>query len=129
MNNKDRASNAIKWIDSLAVTEAAQGCSQLGDAVSGNCCLGYGCHILGIDYEASYPIEPAFSNSVGLHGDYGQTAARVNDIIDYIGCLALMNDEGYTFAEIAKVLRTKPYRFFKARVAKLIKDNYREVSV
>ena len=127
MNNKDRAERAINWIDSLSVTTERQGTKELGDPVRGFCCLGYGCYINKLDYQAAGMYSVPFQDLVGLIGRYGlpKSLAVGLGYDKYTGGLADDNDHGASFSEIATKLRTHPYRYLKAGVAKLVKDHYR----
>ena len=52
MINERKANDAIVWIDTLATTNVQQGRGRLGNSQMGYCCLGYGCKILDVKYNA-----------------------------------------------------------------------------
>lgn len=120
MKAKQQAKNAIEWIDGLAETNAKQGVAQLGDEELGFCCLGYGCKVLGVEYERVAGSSYAFQRSVGLRDADGTPL----DSDNFIALIILNDEDGYTFEEISKVLKDDPWQYFDDEVAKVIEKHY-----
>jgi hypothetical protein len=123
MNNQDKAENAIKWIDGLLKTRVKQGIEELGDSSSGYCCLGYGCKVLGLDYDPRGETSKSFSDSVGLMDESGlfeESEIGANDLTQ------LNDDIGYSFNKIAKFIKANANELFKKEVAKQIINHYQK---
>lgn len=120
MKAKQKAKNAIEWIDGLAETNAKQGVGSLGDEEMGFCCLGYGCKVLDLEYDRMESASYAFQRSVGLRDADGTTLDSDSSMT-----LISLNDEGgYSFKAISKVLKDDPWQYFDDEVAELIKKHY-----
>jgi hypothetical protein len=119
---QQQAENAIKWIDDLLVTTAKQGECQLGDESIGFCCLGRGCHVLGIDYDSERGSSKKFRHSVGLLDRCGHSP------VPGCGSLIHMNDiQKLTFAQIADHLIQNADAYFLDGVWQLIQEHYQGV--
>lgn len=119
---KQQSENAIKWIDDLLVTTAKQGECQLGDENRGFCCLGRGCHVLGIDYDSEKASSKKFRDSVGLVHRHGYSHNPD------LSTLIYLNDiEKLTFAQIADHLIQNADAYFIHGVYQLIQEHYQGV--
>jgi len=122
---RQKADNAIKWIDTLPdYPQAPRGSrGQLGNYEMGFCCLGTACHTLGIDYEPENDVSSDFAAAVGMNTASGRFKGfnlffRKRHLTD-------VNDSTLAgFKGIAKLLKTKPHWVFEKEVADLIKENY-----
>ncbi len=92
-----------KWIAALRSGEYEQAKGSLYDG-TGYCCLGVLCRIAGESVGAPnrrmYPKEE-FALSVGLVDEQGTLPQRGPR---GIGCLANLNDEGFSFEKIADII-------------------------
>jgi hypothetical protein len=124
MSNQDKAENAIKWINGLLKTKDKQGKEQLGDSSSGYCCLGYGCKVLGLNYNPLQGTSKSFGESVGLlkaSGYFGESKEFA------VKNLTEINDElGYSFKKIAKFIKANANELFEDDVAKQIINHYQK---
>jgi len=119
---EQQSENAIKWIDDLLITTAKQGECQLGDENRGFCCLGRGCHILGIDYDSEKATSKKFRDSVGLASRSGRPT------MPDLSTLIHLNDiKKLTFAQIADHLIQNADAYFLDGVWQLIQEHYQGV--
>jgi len=122
---RQKTDNAIKWIDTLPdYPQAPRGSrGQLGNYEMGFCCLGTGCHTLGIDYEPEGGLSARFAAAVGLINRDG--VFKDYNTFFGLGSLMCVNDSTLAgFKRIAKLLKTKPHWVFEKEVADLIKEHY-----
>jgi hypothetical protein len=122
---QDIANNAIKWIDGLSTTTVRQGFEKLGDAEVGFCCLGYGCVLMGVDYQPDDEFSEEFADRVGLRESDG-TAYDAGDImmLDEYYSLAEMNDGGRSFKEISDEIKNNLMYLFHPPVAERLREHY-----
>ena len=127
MKTKDKVANAIKWIDGLLVTRYKQGTGQLGGKMTGFCCLGYGCHILDIDYPTHHSYSEDFAESVGLeHRNSSFSPAAQVDGDSFCRSLADLNDTGkVSFNKIAKFMISRDFSMFEDKVAAKLVEHYK----
>jgi hypothetical protein len=140
MKTETKVANAIKWIDGLSKTRYKQGTRQLGNPQSGFCCLGYGCHLLEVDYFSNEGVSVDFKNRVGLLYTQGvfTLVAKFNNDDDCspspewewnngIGerTLTGLNDNlKYSFNAISKFIKANLGRLFQEDVADQLKEHY-----
>ncbi len=120
-----KAANTIRWINHLPDgKQAPKGRrGELGDVNNGFCCLGYGCHVLGIDFSSCDIVSDDLCNLTGLSDPNGRFPE--GNTFYFEKSLSFAND--YTnagFKRIARLMRTKPHWMFDADVADLIKAYY-----
>lgn len=129
MKTKDKVANAIKWIDGLLVTRYKQGEGQLGDKEQGFCCLGYGCHVLGVGYDPTSSFSGDFAEKVGLHNRTSSFRPAVQ-VDDFRTCnsLAELNDTGsVSFNKIAKFMINRDFSMFEDEVSDKLVEHYKQV--
>ena len=127
MNTANKVANAIKWIDGLLVTRYKQGKNMLGNKEIGFCCLGYGCHILDIDYSYAMGFNSDFAENVGLNHEEGlflpsEPSGRG------VPCSSIggLNDQaGWTFNQIAKFMISRDFSMFEDNVAGKLVEHYK----
>ena len=128
MKTKDKVANAIKWIDGLLVTRHKQGRKRLGNREVGFCCLGYGCHVIGIDYIPTMGFSRNFAVNVGLSHREGflipEEAARVG--ADYTTLADLNDRAGWSFNQIAKLMIRRNFSMFDGDVADKLVEHYKK---
>jgi hypothetical protein len=119
---EEQIKDAIIWIDGLATTKEKQGKGKLGNQEEGFCCIGFGCFILGIDYDSDDINSSTFAKSVGLrvctgqlHGMRYYNNSHLTDINDHTNA---------GFKRIAKFLKKYPESVFVEEVAEGIKEHY-----
>lgn len=123
---KQKAKNAIKWIDNLPSYKQAPPALRgiLGNAEYGFCCLGAGCEILNMDYIQSGAESGELKHSVGLLNRWG--GFTVGNKYYKASDLTILNDSTNAgFKRIANLMKTKPNWMFKPEVAELIEEHYR----
>ncbi len=103
--DKDKA---FKWADALDSGEHLQGFGVLETSEGKNCCLGVACKIFGIPREdwvgAALPSERQTIHFTMKSGSYGMfTSFRDRDGA-YV-TLTQLNDTGFTFPQIADLIR------------------------
>jgi len=125
MNNTEISQHAITWIDRLLVTRFKQGRQHLGDKKGGFCCLGLGCYINGLSYNAAGALNTDFTALVGLSHMSG---IHNKDTDDTFRALVCLNDRGNSFNFIAKAMKAEPEAYFTPEVAKLISEHYGDKS-
>lgn len=112
LTTEEKVQNAIKWVDELLTTDVKQGYGKLGDMSDGYCCLGLGCHTLGLQYDPDYYESWGFQKVVGLRtaiGMFDQTS------------LVTLNDLGdFSFKQIGEVIKKKYHSLFEEDVAKAL---------
>lgn len=97
-----------KWLRALETTYERQGRYRMGNAESGFCCLGLGCHVLGVPYDPHNKSSSAFQARVGLIsvGGYPKCMGKHS--------LILLNDnKKASFKEIAAILRANMSAYFR----------------
>lgn len=101
--------NREKWLKELKSTTLPQGRGKLGDEIFGFCCLGLGCHILGVKYDRMAGASKEFKECVGLRHHLG----KPKDFPKF-GALADLNDSNLLpFSVIAEHLRENMDQYFK----------------
>lgn len=125
MQTEDKIKNAIKWINELMTTDEKQTSNTLGNRKVGFCCLGLGCYILNLDYQWDSPLEPAFTESVGLltpnGAPLGEPVRRVSSLLS----LAVYNDNiKKTFSQISEILKDNATTYFQKDVADGINKHF-----
>lgn len=116
-----------KWLAALESGEYKQGKGKLRDMDNCFCCLGVACELFIPD--TMHVIRRQYNGTqiyygIGKHSMYGVAPPSVVDIlglrsptgnINDCGAvsLAVMNDNGNTFAEIAAFIRANPEKVFK----------------
>ena len=128
MKTKDKVANAIKWIDGLLVTRYKQGRKRLGNKSSGFCCLGYGCHVLDIDYPDSDFFSESFAEIVGLkRHDSGFTPLENVEGRAHCFSLSGLNDAaGWSFNQIAKFMIDREFSMFEDKVSAKLVEHYKK---
>ena len=122
MEVKKQIENAIKWIDGLYSTDLKQGVYQMGNEEEGFCCLGYGCHILDIDFKSSDTDSDELKEAVGLKSKIGRISG---EFVGSKSSLVGLNDEtNYTFKQISEVLMERANAIFIPEVAQGIVSYY-----
>lgn len=117
MKTEQKIANAIKWIDGLETTTEKQTTNKLGDTTQGFCCLGFGCHVLGIKYGTELGTSTDFANSVGLIDDLG------SDGLEHT--LTELNDHyKMTFKEIAQQIKEDDFDRFRDDVRQGLQNHY-----
>lgn len=96
-----------KWLQALETSTAKQGQGRLGDATQGFCCLGLGCHTIGIRHLAMAGTSMEFTSRVGLRSDIGCPDDEIKPSL-----VELNDEEGLTFAQIARILRENMDQYF-----------------
>ena len=131
MKTKDKVANAIKWIDGLLVTTVKQGKTQLGNKETGFCCLGYGCHILDVDYADYGGFNSDFTERVGLEYDNSNFYPEVHiHGADICESLAMLNDRaGWSFNQIAKFMISRDFSMFEDKVAAQLVEHYNKAKL
>jgi len=122
---KQRADNAIKWIDSLPDYKQANKISRkkLGNSFIGFCCLGAGCDTLGIHFKAQDAYNFDLVYKTGLINEHGKFFSG-----SYYkkSSLAMINDTTNAgFSRISTLMKRKPQLMFETEVAILIKGYYK----
>lgn len=111
-----QARNAIKWANELIHGDREHGVGQLGDKTYGFCCLGVGCDLLGVDYDAGDGNSKEFSDQVGLLNPFGKFVDKFTFFNE--SGLAYVNDQTNAgFKRIGKFLLSHPEKVFKPEVA------------
>ena len=134
MNNRDRANNAIIFIDELDTTDKKQGKGRLGNDEMGYCCLGIGCKVLETkNYDPNQGSSHELAEMSGLYSSFGSyiklDGNATNDRVTGREGLVCLNDGlKYTFKQIAERLRTHPRRYFKGTVGAMIAKHYRDAA-
>ena len=131
MKTKDKVANAIKWIDGLLVTRYRQTEGQLGDKETGFCCLGYGCHVLEVDYNADDDFSNSFAIEVGLKKESARfEPLEVVGGYDYCSTLADLNDSAkLSFNQIAKFMISRDFSMFEDKVAAKLVEHYKKAQL
>lgn len=106
----EQKKNREIWAKALESGEFNQAQARLGNPQHGMCCLGVGCHVLGVDYNPDDAFPPAeFARLVGLPSDEIYVNGQIEGAYEGGRTLVEDNDEHQlTFPEIAKVIRTEP---------------------
>ncbi len=120
-----KAANAIRWINPLPDgKQAPMGKRRrLGDTDNGFCCLGYGCHVLGVDFIGSDALSAELVNLTGLLSA-GGTFKEGRKFYKLSGLADINDMTNAGFKRIARLMRTKPHWMFDADVADLIQAYY-----
>ena len=123
MNTETQIKNAVLWIEKLMTAEKdgiRQGARQLGDEELGFCCLGYGCFVTSTPYDPEHAFSEEFQKVVGLKDEMGMSMSSK------LGrsCVAMNDNDGFTFPQIALQLNTFPDEYFEPSVAKGIKEHF-----
>lgn len=126
ITNEDRANNAINWIENLPnYKQAPKGERQrLGGKEKGYCCLGAGCEILNIKFDADAQNSDEFQQAVGL---YSENGSFIDESALFYGedSLATVNDSTNAgFKRISDLMKTKPDWMFEKEVAQLITEHF-----
>lgn len=102
----EQALNRLIWTAALRSGRFEQTKERLGSLEDGMCCLGVGCHVLGIPFDPSDSFPPEeFCKKVGL--GYVEFA-EINGEYDG-GSLVNLNDvEEKTFPEISLIIENTP---------------------
>lgn len=119
-NTKAQAENAITWIDALpSYKQAPMGKREnMGDAETGFCCLGVGCHVLSIPYNKKDGASEQLKSAVGLLTPLGHFLFSKD-------CLSSINDAtAIGFNGISEIMKENPHWMFEHAVADLIKEHY-----
>ena len=144
ITNKQKALDAILWIDRLATTKAKQQDGRLGDSEKGYCCLGYGCQVLDVPFESEDSYSEEFQQRIGLLSSFGSfhvphdnPKGRIMKNINVpivedgdrdeqsISSLADLNDDTkYSFRKISTIIKKYPEKLFEPKVASKIKKHY-----
>lgn len=120
---KEKAKNAIIWIDSLAKTRVKQGQGRLGDSKVGYCCLGWACKKLKIAYNPSDDFEDYLEDEIGLYSSNGNFGW---DTIAGVSSLADLNDKlEWSFKKISTFIKQNPMKIFEEEVGKIILNHYK----
>lgn len=118
---KEQASKAVLWINRLATTRVKQGTGQLGDRSNGYCCLGYGCKILGIEFNSDDPDSRGFMEQIGMRSVGGNFDEPIVDIgihnDDATSLIDLNDDQGFSFRRISTVIKKKIDELFEEDVS------------
>lgn len=129
LTNKEKAENAIKWIDALPNYSQGYGLLRLineeGDRQY--CCLGVGCELFNIEHHDDAEFSQKFAIMVGLYDYTGKFSAPSGQNVEIEGRRSLvgLNDSGTnSFVGIQKVLKQHPQSIFIPEVAKLIIEHY-----
>lgn len=131
---EEKAANAIIWIDGLKTTKVKQGIGELGNSKNGYCCLGYGCKLLGINYEPTDGTDSDFSYRIGLSGEEGNFQNGVihrlkrkhRPYLSQVGSLVELNDDiNYSFRRISTFIKKNLEDLFEPSVAKLLIKHYK----
>lgn len=113
-----------KWLKALEQNPEQQITGQLGyikeDGSKGYCCLGNGAEICGVlEWGGMYVAENGGEfkvfydyNLLGLHGSCGELLKPVKRKGKKFNDLAEMNDNGWTWPEIAAYIRENPENVF-----------------
>ena len=125
MTASEQAANAIKWIEDLPSKKQAPLGERgyLGDKVHGFCCLGAGCSVLDIGFQAYATRSDALMEAAGLKTNTGDFSKK-----RYYsrGNLMGLNDETKAgFKRIATLMKNHPNWIFELDVAKLISEHYK----
>ncbi len=114
--------NRKKWVEALRSGKYEQGKYILAkENLSGTysfCCLGVAAHILGEpeDLLSAYSTLrdlPDIMDAYGLIDDAGACYVKNTEGEGYDGCLAELNDDGFTFEEIADIIESDPKGLFR----------------
>lgn len=128
MKYKQKAKNAIKWIENLPNYKQAPiwNRGKLGSAVDGYCCLGAGCDILDIEFREYERLSQELAETVGLQDWQGVFVKGVGSKRFYNeDSLVLVNDETHTgFLEIANLMKKHPTWIFEKEVAETITKHF-----
>ncbi len=105
MKKTEILANRLLWAKSLQLPENEKAIEKLEDFDNNNerCCLGHGCHYLGIEritndedtvsYDDDNTVAPeSFINAVGLCGDIGIIKNKFRYADDIFNSLASLND-------------------------------------
>lgn len=118
----EQAMNRLIWSAALRSGQFKQTKEKLGDLEQGMCCLGVGCHVLGVEYNPEDAFPPKeFCDKVGLLV-LAEHDVEINGEFDG-GSLVHLNDvDELSFPEISLVIETNPSLwedsdFQQARVA------------
>lgn len=128
MKYEQKAKNAIKWIENLPNYKQPPiwNRDRLGDANEGYCCLGAGCEILNISFNANDAVSYDLKQAVGLLEEEGHFIEGAEHRL-FIGgsSLSLLNDETHAgFIEIADLMKKHPTWMFENEVAKIIAKHF-----
>ena len=139
MTDEAKVANAIKWIDGLAVTRNKQGQGQLGDEETGFCCLGYACHILGIEFEFDATTSEQLVDYLGFHDNdsnfydpdfrarYVMVETDNGDDSESVASLIEVNDEtDSSFEDISEIIKQHLEKIFEPSVANKLINHYAE---
>ncbi len=128
MNNEIRAKNAIKWIENLPSYKQApkEDRIRLGSNERGYCCIGAGCEILEIAFEADHFVSDEFQYAVGLRSRQGSFTKGYDYQVFYEETsLAAINDNTDAgFKLIADLMKRHPDWMFHDEVAPLIAKHF-----
>jgi hypothetical protein len=118
---KEKASKAVLWINRLSTTRVKQGTGQLGDRSNGYCCLGYGCKILGIEFDSHDADSRDFMEQVGMMsvaGNFDEPMVGLDENNnDATSLIDLNDDQGFSFRRISTVIKKKVDEIFEKDVA------------
>ncbi len=119
---------AMKWIDALESGEYKQ-CKGMLKEGTGFCCLGVACEIDDavewsevhkryiFDGESEFTELPEeYNKQLGLTSSFGESQGCIlykgEEVIEAESLLNLNDQEGFTFKQIARILRDTPENFF-----------------
>ena len=114
--------NAQKWVDALRSGEYSQARGRLKDRCGNYCCLGVACELYRQEVGGAWNCEHDFRPSKRGMPVQGSLPSRVrnwlnlneNDGATAVGnSLAVLNDNGASFAEIADVIESEPEGLFR----------------
>lgn len=128
---KQKAENAILWIDRLSRTQVKQGQGELGNSAKGYCCLGYGCKVLKIGFN-SYDVDSSeFSDSIGLMTNGGRLKnGKEFDVeigvlfVDKSSLIDLNDDCRLSFRRISTQIKRNIEDLFEPEVAEILIKHY-----
>lgn len=125
MQTENKIKNSIKWISELMTTDEKQTSNKLGNREVGFCCLGLGCYTLDLDYQWDDPLEPAFTESVGLLTANGAPMGNPVTRVGSLKSLAVYNDSiRKPFSEIGEILKDNATAYFQKDVAEGINKHF-----
>lgn len=127
LTDKQKADNAIKWINGLKSTRHLQGSGALGNSKQGFCCLGYACHKLKIPFIYDEAFSTELVNIIGLNDEYGTISNGCNINGLEFNTLAEINDDtSLSFRRISTLIKKRAEDIFELPVAKIIIQNYKK---
>lgn len=117
------------WLPALRSGKYLQGIGRLRTNDDKYCCLGVGCDVWNNAlwtlnenpfgdrwyYQKESGASIPFANFVGLREDAGEFYIKDEDGYTTDSCLAALNDEGYTFAQIADIIECHAKAAMKER--------------